>query len=149
MLGSMGVNRWKLLLCTFTLAACSTHTVGASISPKDKPVTAKLLAAADAAARSNGGEAKRVEVVQTTRGKAANLTGHGSQNQGEAVWVVQVSGDHYVCGLCSNPGATVPKGDYITIVLRVSDYEDTDGGLESRATDLAAMGDVQVLRNDS
>ncbi|MFN2538197.1 MAG: hypothetical protein ABR549_08600 [Mycobacteriales bacterium] len=137
----------SLLLISFGLAACGTSS--ALSSGTDDPVKAKLLAAADAAAKHNGGEAKHVEAVETTRGKAADLTGHSNLDQSEAVWVVQVSGDHYVCGTCSVPaGASGPQGDYITIVLRASDFEGTDGGLGPRATDLAALGDVQVLRDN-
>jgi hypothetical protein len=69
--------------------------------------------------------------------------------QSEDIWSVQASGDHYICGACSMPpGATGPKGDYITTVLRASDFESTDGGLGPHSTDLAALGDVQVLRDE-
>jgi hypothetical protein len=131
-----------------SLSACGSQSASVA-ADGDESAKARLLAAADAAAKRNGGEAKRVEAVETTRGKAADLTGHSNQNQSEGVWVVQVSGDHYLCGACSVPyGGTAPKGDYVTIVLRASDFESTDGGLGPQATDLAALGEVKVLRDD-
>ena len=129
------------------VAACGTSSAGSGLGsdvPKDK-----LLAAADRAATNNGGEAKYVEAVKTTRGTAADLTGHSNLDQGEPIWVVQVSGDDYTCNVCHHPsGASAPRGKYITIVLRASDFESTDGGLGPSATDLTKLGDVQVLRDD-
>ena len=62
---------------------------------------------------------------------------------------MQGGGGHYVGGAGSGPrGAAAAKGDYVTMVLRAADFERTDGGLGPRATDLAALGDVQVLRDD-
>jgi hypothetical protein len=133
--------RLHALPLVLVLAAC-----GGSPGPVHDATSARLLAAADSAAQRNGGEAKHVEAVETTRGKAADLTGHSNQNQGEDVWVVQVSGDHYRCDVCSHPaGAQAPRGDFITIVLRASDFEGTDGGLGPK-TDLSAFGEVRVLR---
>ena len=129
------------LVVAASFSACGSHAG----SVRDA-TTERLLAVADQAAKRDGGEAKRVEAVRTTRGTAADLTGHSNQNQGEDVWVVQVSGDHFRCDLCSHPyGATAPTGDYITIVLRASDFEGTDGGLGPK-TDLSAFGEVRVLR---
>ncbi len=130
-----------------SLAACGTQS-GQTAADSQDPTTAKLLAAADAAAKSDDGEAKHVEAVKATRGKAADLTGHSSDNQDEVVWVVQVSGDHYTCGACSVPaGAHAPSGDYLTLVLRASDLMGTDGGIGPKATDLSALGKVEVLRD--
>jgi hypothetical protein len=132
------------------LAACGTASSGPNAGAgAHDPVQQRLLAAADAAAKNNGGAAKYVEAVETTRGTAADLTGHSNQNQAEQVWVIQVSGDDYTCNVCSRPaGASAPKGKYITIVLRASDYESTDGGLGPAPTDLSAFGHVEVLRDD-
>jgi hypothetical protein len=128
------------------VAACGS---GTGAQDNANPERERLLAAADAAAKRNDGEARRVEVVKTTRGEAADLTGHSNQAQGEEVWVVQVSGDDYVCDGCSRPaGATSPEGRFMTLVLRVSDFEGTDFGMSPRATDLARYGEVEVLRDD-
>lgn len=128
------------------LSACGSRSAPLS-DDEDDSTRVRLLAAADAAANNDGGVARRVEAVETTRGKAAELTGHSNVDQSEVIWVVQVSGDHYVCTACSMPaGARAPQGDYITMVLRASDFESTDGGIGPRATDLTGLGDVQVLR---
>lgn len=128
------------------VAACGSGTGG---QDNTNPERERLLAAADAAAKRNDGKARRVEVVKTTRGEAADLTGHGNQAQREEVWVVQVSGDYYVCELCSRPaGASSPEGRFMTLVLRVSDFEGTDFGMSPRPTDLARYGEVEVLRDE-
>lgn len=123
---SMGItSRLAAVAVLLSLSACGSQSATLAAHRSDS-TNGRLLAAADAAAKSNGGEARRVEAVETTRGKAADLTGHSNLDQSEVVWVVQVSGDHYVCGACSMPaGATAPKGDYITMVLRASDFEST------------------------
>lgn len=142
----MGMKWLPVVLAASMLAACGTAS---SLSAPADPARDKLLAAADRAAKANGGTARHVEAVETTRAKAADLDGHSNRDQTEAIWVVQVSGDHYICGACSMPpGAKAPEGDYITMVLRASDYESTDGGMGPRAANLASMGDVEVLRND-
>jgi hypothetical protein len=129
------------------VAACGTAS-GGSLSRSDVPKD-KLLAVADRAAEANGGKARYVEAVATTRGTAADLTGHSNQNQDEQVWVVQVSGDNYACNVCSRPfGATAPSGKYLTIVLRASDFQSTDSGIGPGATDLSKLGEVEVLRDD-
>lgn len=135
------------LCLTLACAACgSSGSTRLTVASSDKSA---LLAAADRAAKFDGGHAKRVEAVQTTRGRAADLTGHGSTNQNEPVWVVQVSGDQYTCGACSVPdGAVAPTGHYITLVVKASDLTSTDSGLAESATDLAGLGDVQVLRQE-
>jgi hypothetical protein len=135
------------LVAALSLTACGQERAASSADgsgiPKDR-----LLAAADAAAERSGGEAKRVEAVETTRGTAADLTGHSNLQQEEKVWVVQVSGDEYLCGACSVPyGASAPTGKYLTLVLRASDYENTDFGMSPNATRLAAFGPVAVLRD--
>lgn len=147
MLCRMHLRLPGLLLVAALLVACGTGVVGPS-SDAD-PTKAELLAAADAAARSNGGSAPRVEAVRTTRGRAADPTGHSQQDQDQAVWVVQVSGDEYECGVCSRPfGGAAPRGDHITLVLRASDLVSTDAGIGPSGTDLAAFGEVLVLRQD-
>src|SRR4051812_19101107 len=130
-----------------TLAACGTSSAGSTTGsdvPKDR-----LLAAADRAAKGDGGEAKYVEAVETTRGTAADLTGHSNENQAEQIWVIQVSGDDYSCNVCSHPfGASAPSGKFITLVLRASDFEGTDSGIGPSSTDLSAFGRVEVLRDE-
>jgi hypothetical protein len=112
-------------------------------------VRERLLAAADAAAEANDGEARQVEAVKTTRGIAADVTGHSNQAQDEEVWVVQVSGDAYTCKFCSGPpGAKTPTGRYLTLVLRASDFEGTGSGIGPNGSDLSRFGDVEVLRSD-
>jgi hypothetical protein len=135
------------LVVLLALAGCGTRS---AVSPAGdrNPAEQRLLAAADAAADRNGGKANHVEAVMTTRGTAADLTGHSSLSQDEELWVVQVSGDDYTCLLCSGPrGSVAPKGRYLTLVLRVSDYEGTDFAIAPKATDLAALGRVDVLRD--
>ena len=128
-----------------SLTACGTSNGSPAASD---PTKDRLLAAADRAATANGGEAKHVEAVETTRGTAADLTGHSNQNQDEQVWVIQVSGGKYTCVYCHHPsGASPPGGRYITIVLRASDFESTDSGMGPSATDLSALGHVEVLRD--
>jgi hypothetical protein len=134
------------LVVIASLSGCGSE--GMPVAAGEASTAQRLLAAADAAAKSNGGRAKHVEAVETTRGKAAELTGHSNSDQSEVVWVVEVSGDRYVCGACSMPaGAAAPHGDHLTMVLRAADFQSTDGGIGPAATDLAALGDVQVLRD--
>jgi|GEM_PF-1880302 len=129
------------------LSACGSSSQTSQGKQADA-AKARLLAAADTAAEGEGGHAKRVEAVETTWGNAADLTGHTDANQGEGVWVVQISGGHYVCQACPGPpGASAPTGDYLTMVLRATDFQTTDGGIGPSATNVAALGDVQVLRN--
>lgn len=137
--------RWlPVLLAASTLSACGTAS---SLSAPADPARDKLLAAADTAAKANGGTARHVEVVETTRARAADLDGHSNRDQNEAIWVVQVSGDEYVCNFCHGPrGAKPPTGRYIHLLLRASDFAVTDSGLGSGADDLSPLGDVQVLR---
>ena len=141
--------RWHLvryLVVMGAAASCGTGTGSGGIDGSDRE---KLLAAAEAAADANGGEARRVEAVKTTRGAAADLTGHSNQDQDEEVWVVQVSGDNYVCDICRRPpGMASPEGRFIKIVLRASDFEGTDGGLGPTATDLTRLGYVEILRDE-
>lgn len=130
-----------------SISACDSHSASEAVAGKDS-VKARLLAAADVAAKTNGGGAKRVEAVETTRGKAAEFTGHSNLNQTERVWVVQVSGDDYHCWGCPHPqGAATPSGRYLTLVLRGADYHSTDFGITSKAADLAVLGNVEVLRH--
>jgi hypothetical protein len=134
------------LVGLLSLAACGQ--LPGSTGEGQDPVRARLLAAADTAATSNGGKAKLVEAVETTRGTAADLTGHSNADQAEKVWVVQVSGDDYSCSQCSHPArGSAPGGKYITLVLRASDYVGTDSGIGPGATDLAQLGHVEVLRD--
>lgn len=136
------------LAVAVSLTACGSGSAALSSGGSDAQ-KGRLLAAADAAAKNNGGKARHVEAVETTRGTAADLTGHSNLSQDEKVWVVQVSGDDYSCGGCSHPaGASSPSGKYLTLVLRAADYEGTDFGISPKPTDLAAFGHIQVLRND-
>jgi hypothetical protein len=139
--------RLTALAVAVCLSGCGSQPASLATGVSDS-TKHRLLAAADSAAKSNGGKAKRVEAVETSRGKASDLTGNSNLDQSEKLWVVQVSGDHYVCGLCSHPsGVKSPQGDYITLTLRASDFAGTDFGLSPRATDLAALGEVHVLRS--
>lgn len=148
MLRLMNVRRHlAALVVVLALAACGTEAAGQRSSADSRE--RRLLAAADAAGKNNGGEAKRVEVVRTIRGGASDLTGHSNQAQDEAVWVVQVSGDDYSCGSCPRPaGAPAPTGRFLTLVLRASDYKSTDFGMLPNRTDLARLGQVELLRDE-
>ena len=130
------------LSCVLLVACTGSRKV--SSLPEARPI----LAAADQAAKDDGGLARRVEAVKTTRGVADDYTGHGNQNRDEVVWVVEVSGSHYVCRHCSAPSGDVPapRGDYFFMVLRASDWVGTDGGLEDQPSDLGKLGKVEVLR---
>ena len=126
------------------MAVACTGSPKISTSPESRPI----LAAADRAAKGNGGVARRVEAVKTTRGGADEYTGYPGQNRDEVVWVVQISGSHYLCRVCSTPrnNLRAPRGDYITLVLRASDWEGTDAGMAAQPSDLRKLGKVQVLR---
>ena len=77
----------------------------------------RLLAMADEAAERNGGEAKLIEAVKTTRRAAEGPSGSTSNQPDVAVWVVQVRGGEHSCEACSVPqGAEAPKGRYLTLV---------------------------------
>jgi hypothetical protein len=141
-------SRLAGLVVLLALTACGTQSAG-SLADDADPVHTRLLAAADAAAERNGGKAVHVEAVKTTRGTAADLTGHSNLPQDEQLWVVQVSGDDYTCGLCSGPrGSVAPKGRYLTLVMRVSDYDGTDFAIGPMGADLTELGDVEVLRDE-
>lgn len=146
MLGVM--RRLWIAIGLVLVTACGNASVRLSASV-DEDVRQRLLAAADRAAAVNDGEAKHVEAVRTTRGRAADLTGNSGTEPDQEIWVVQVSGTNYSCGLCSRPAgshADLSHMRYITLVLRASDYGGTDAGLRPRPTDLGRFGEVEVLR---
>lgn len=142
----MDAGHVRYVVAMLLVASCGSGTGGGVIGDSERD---RLLAAAEAAADANSGKARRVEVVKTTRGEAADLIGHSNQAQAEEVYVVQVSGDDYTCHVCRRPpGASSPKGRFITVVLRAGDYESTGSGLGPTATDLTRFGEVEVLRDE-
>jgi hypothetical protein len=151
MLRLMLVNRTvrlaMVLIATMT-ASCGWHALPGAHG--DSAIHRQLLAAADAAVARTDGEAKVVEAVQTTRGKMRGLAGYSDEHPDEVVWVLQVSGDEYVCGGCSAPfNAALPKGRYITEVLRASDLSVTEFGLGPTGAALSRLGKVERLRDRS
>lgn len=113
------------------------------------PVTAKrLLELADQAAERDAGKAVNVEVVRTTRAQADSPD---TTNQPDVpVWLMQVSGDDYVCGGCSAPaGADPPSGRYLLLAVTVDGFQSTSFGIGPDARDLGALGAVQVLRGSA
>lgn len=141
----MDARHVRYVVAMLLVASCGSGTGSGGIGDSERD---RLLAVAVAvaAADANSGEARREEVVKTTRGEAADLTGHSNQAQAEEVYVVQVSGDDYTCQVCRRPpGASSPKGRFITVVLRASDYEGTDSGLGPTATDLARFGKTKYF----
>jgi len=148
MLRHMYVRRHlAALVVLLAVGACGN---GPQQAADDLPEDTKahLLRAADRTASANGGQAVRVKAVETTRGAAADLTGHSNLEQQERIWVVQVSGDTYECQTCSRPfGVTAdPSGHVIEIVLRSTDWQATDFRIGEHRTDLAVFGEVHVLR---
>lgn len=144
-------------LLVAALTACGSGTgdgvprsgpVPATAASEDEHVE-RLLELADEAAERNGGEAKLVEAVRTTRRAAEGLSGSASNQPDVPVWVVQVSGTDYSCDGCSVPqGAEAPRGRYLTLVPTVDTYEGTSFGISPRPKDLAALGPVEVLRDE-
>lgn len=109
------------------------------------PVREHLLALADEVAAGNGGRARDVEAVRTTR---TGVEGPGTTYQpGVEVWLLQVGGDDYLCTSCSAPsGASLPRGRYLTLAVTVDGYRTTSFGVSPVPRELAALGEVQLLR---
>jgi hypothetical protein len=147
MLRSMDMTRALLFVLAGVLAGCGTQAGAVEASDVPEQVRTRLLAEADSAAEGNGGQASRVEAVQTTRRQAERLAGSESNQPDVPVWVVQVSGDDYSCDACSRPlGAEAPVGDYLTLVLTTETYDGTSFGISPRPAELASVGEVEVLR---
>ena len=146
MLRRMDMKVVALALVGLLLTACGSEDAPATQQGdghKDR-----LLALADEAARGNGGEAKVVEAVKTTRRAVERMEGSSSNQPDVPVWVVQVSGSDYTCGACSIPvGAKAPIGSYLTLVPTVGAYETTSFGIHASRQDLASLGEVEVLRD--
>jgi hypothetical protein len=130
------------------LAGCGQQT--SALSSAGDAHEERLLAAADAAAERNEGEALRVEAVRTTRRAAEGLTGSTSNQPDVPVWVTQVSGTSYACGPCSRPlGAEQPTGRFLMVVVTADAYEGTSFGISPNGYDLTSLGTVEVLRDDA
>lgn len=135
-----------LLVLILAVPACGSET--ATTAGRDDGHVERLLAMADEAAERNGGEALRVEAVETTRRAAEGLSGSSTNQPDVAVWVVQVSGSDYSCAACSVPfGAEAPRGRYLTLVPTADTYEGTSFGISPEPKDLASLGEVEVLRD--
>jgi hypothetical protein len=136
-----------LLAGMLTLSSCSDNT--SPTADGSKSMKHRLLVAADAAVIRTDGKARLVEAVKTTRGKMRGMAGYSDESPDEAVWVIQVSGDDYICGGCSAPSnASLPKGRYITEVLRIPDLSVTEFGLGPTGAALRRLGKVERLRDD-
>ena len=136
-----------LLVSLLALSSCSDHT--SATAGGSKAMKHRLLLTADAAVMRTDGKAKLVEAVRTTRGKMRGMAGYSDQHPDEAVWVIQVSGDDYICGGCSAPrNAALPKGRYITEVLTLPDLSVTEFGLGPTGAALRRLGKVERLRDD-
>jgi hypothetical protein len=137
------------LLVALLLSACGTKAASnvTSNATSNDGHRERLLAMADEAAHGNGGEAKVVVVVRTTRREAERLSGLSSNQPNVPVWVVEVSGSDYTCGACSPPaGASEPTGRYLTLVPTTDTYKPTSFGIHPKHQDLASLGTVEVLR---
>lgn len=144
----MTVKR-SVLVLVLGLALVACGSAAATPAGSDDGHVERLLALADEAAERNGGEALRVEVVETTRRAAEGLSDSSSNQPDVAVWVVQVSGSEYLCDGCSRPyGAEAPRGRYLTLVPTVDAYEGTSFGISPQPKDLASLGPVEVLRGE-
>jgi hypothetical protein len=145
----MGMKRVALMMAAMALlGGCGQPTSGQNSA--DDGHKERLLAAADAAAERNEGEALRVEAVRTTRRAAEGLTGSTSNQPDVPVWVTQVSGTAYSCGACSRPqGAAAPAGRFLMLVVTAGGYEGTSFGISPDGYDLGSLGTVEVLREDA
>jgi hypothetical protein len=134
------VSAGVIALALLALPACGDGA-GAPIAEPPPAVRERLLDIADQAAKSNGGQATRVEAAETTRAAANELIGAGVTGP-EAVWVqVDAGSGEEFRGI--RGGA---KGRYLYLVLRQADYVYTDGGMGPIRNDLSRLGDVALLR---
>jgi len=108
---------------------------------------ARLRAAARSAAQDNGGVARRVVVVETSRSSMGRALGATVAGPDALVWVVEVGGS-FRCGrecFGSPPGAA-PTGTAIVEDLVVSTLTVSDFSLQRHWIDLSHLGSVHVLR---
>jgi hypothetical protein len=143
-------RRSKRVLLTLPLALFAASGIAISRADHHVPTAHDrvLLAEADWVAAANLGVARHVTAVRTTAARTGRLLGSGGGLPDDTtVWVIQVSGSHYVCHSCSTfRPETVPEGSVITLVS-----QDPPGGangfsLTDMAPDLHAVGTVRVLR---
>jgi hypothetical protein len=123
-------------------AQTSTHSTG---QPRvDAETEHRLWLIASQAARSLGGQIKIAEAVRSQHARAVRVTSGGRVTGNQAVWVIQVEGvRQFVCGLCSGPpGASAPRGRFVTIVLDATTFDRTDFGIAPERVDLARLGTV-------
>lgn len=120
-------------------------TTGGAVAVVARADRHRLLVLADQVASNNSGKAVDVAVVRTSLRQAGSA---GSTNRpDQAVWVLQESGDTYVCRDCTSPSnARPPHGRYLTQVLTVGDLQTLSGGISPNVRDLSALGQVAVLR---
>lgn len=112
-------------------------------------VQKKLLELADQAAARNNGRAEHVDVVATTRLRAALLTsGTVMEAKDDApVYLVQVEGA-FTCTLCHSPpdARVLIEGSYLTLAVGQEDFTTPDFGLMRTRADLSQLGPVTRLR---
>lgn len=110
-----------------------------------KATRAKLLAAAETAARENQGTVRRAVAVESTRSDASYYMTGATVAGNEVVWVVQVSG-HFKCGNCFSV-TQAPTGTVITLDVDFKTFAVTGFGLGNRWFDLSHLGPVVGLQS--
>ena len=107
---------------------------------------AKLLSAAQTAARENHGAVQRAVAVESTRMDASRYVTGATVTGSEVVWVVQVSG-HFKCGNDCFSVSLAPTGTVMTLDVDVKIFDVTGFGIGNKWVDLSHLGPVVVLRS--
>jgi len=107
---------------------------------------AKLLSAAQTAARENHGAVQRAVAVESTRMDASRYVTGATVTGNEVVWVVQVSG-HFKCGNDCFSVSLASTGTVMTLNVDVKTFDVTGFGIGNKWVDLSHLGPVVVLRS--
>jgi hypothetical protein len=150
------------VLAGLMLTGCATHAsdVSSSSSPSQPvpghPVPAsalhRLTVMTERAVKLNGGRTPAwVSVVVTTRGKAMTSATPGDTvptGQGAIVYLVTMNG-HFVDKTASvPPGAHLPAGTYMSMVIDAKTFQGLDYGIGSQPPPVApaSFGPVTYLK---
>ncbi len=111
-------------------------------------VQARLLAAAETAARENHGTVRRAVAVESLRSNAERYTDRNLVTGDGIVWLVEVSGDFKCDTECIGvPLRPTPTGTVITLDVDTKTFDVTGFGLGNKWFDLTHLGPVVNLRS--
>jgi hypothetical protein len=150
LVGLAGVS----LALSAALAGTAASAGGAAVPGLAVPAAAvpRLNAIAASFARENGGSRPDwVSAVITTHAKALDSATPGDQERAEAgtiVYLITMKGSFKAYGASVPPGAPIPTGTYLSVVVSSRTFAIMDWGLSPKAPPVspASLGPVTRLR---